>query len=225
MREIKTVHNPHVDECYEGSLVDDQFHGKGTFYFANGNKYVGDWINNKRQGYGIMYFADGDRYEGEWMNDKMNGRGIYYFKSGFKQEGFFRNDKYLRQKTSGVSLTDSGRTNASGKISPNFFATGRSLTITSGPSKDQNVVLTANNVEGFEKTSIANLSEHDQEKIAVNSLLKSTYRESYKSYTDSENEFEESTNSSSSSLNGFSTLEDKQHCAELMAKKKQRRSK
>ena len=65
------------DERYEGEFVDDQFHGKGTFYFANGSVYVGDWVNNKREGSGILYFADGDRYEGEFRNDSYGKNGVY----------------------------------------------------------------------------------------------------------------------------------------------------
>jgi hypothetical protein len=44
--------------------------GEGTFYFKNGNKYVGSWIYGKRTGAGIMSYAEGGRYEGQFLNDK-----------------------------------------------------------------------------------------------------------------------------------------------------------
>jgi len=47
----------------------------GTYYFANGNKYIGKWKNGKIHGTGILYYGDGEKYEGEWANGKMNGKG------------------------------------------------------------------------------------------------------------------------------------------------------
>ena len=44
-------------------------HGKGIFYFANGNKYEGDFNNNDMHGKGILYFADGNKYEGDFKNN------------------------------------------------------------------------------------------------------------------------------------------------------------
>ncbi len=238
MSEIKTVYNPDVDERYEGGLVNDQFHGKGTFFFANGNKYVGDWVNNKRQGYGVMYFADGDRYEGQWINDKMNGKGTYYFKSGGKREGIFKNDKFVGQQTTTSSLSVSNRTNSSGRISPNFFATGRTVTMRENSVNEQIVHVTASNVEGFERASILNSSVFDQDMIAVNALLRGSSKGSYESYSDSESECEDtvkkirsfevsrrrgSATSNSSSLNGFSTIDDKRLCAKIIAEKERAR--
>ncbi len=166
MSEIKTVYNPDVDERYEGGLVNDQFHGKGTFFFANGNKYVGDWVNNKRQGYGVMYFADGDRYEGQFMNDKMNGKGVYIFKAGIKKVGTFRNDKFV-----GSFVPPKGtHLNGSGKISPNFFSTGRTLTITGSPTNEDKVYLRGNNVEGFETLSIGSIANTNKDSLALNAF-------------------------------------------------------
>ena len=33
--------------------------GQGTYYFADGDKYVGEHMNNNRYGQGTYYFADG----------------------------------------------------------------------------------------------------------------------------------------------------------------------
>ena len=33
-------------------------------YFVSGNKYVGEWKDDKKNGKGTMYFADGNKYDG-----------------------------------------------------------------------------------------------------------------------------------------------------------------
>ena len=38
-------------------------HGKGTYYFAHGDKYTGDMMNDKREGQGVYIWTDGRRYE------------------------------------------------------------------------------------------------------------------------------------------------------------------
>ena len=70
-----------------GCVVGDCVNGKGTYYFANGNRYEGDWVDNKRTGKGTFYFARGGRYEGDWVDNKRTGKGTYYFKSGDRYEG------------------------------------------------------------------------------------------------------------------------------------------
>jgi len=37
--------------------------GKGTYYYANGNKYIGDWVDDFRSGQGVFKWSDGGRYE------------------------------------------------------------------------------------------------------------------------------------------------------------------
>ena len=40
-------------------------HGHGTYYYGNGNKYVGQWKDGERSGKGTLYDANGDnQYEG-----------------------------------------------------------------------------------------------------------------------------------------------------------------
>jgi hypothetical protein len=46
-----------------GRFANGNFNGKGTKYFADGNKYVGDWIDDKMAGEGIFTWRNGDRYE------------------------------------------------------------------------------------------------------------------------------------------------------------------
>lgn len=53
---------------YEGDWKDGMRHGKGTFYYTNGDKYVGDWKDDVQDGKGIYYFQNGERYEGDYAN-------------------------------------------------------------------------------------------------------------------------------------------------------------
>ena len=49
--------------------------GQGTYYFANGNKYVGEWHEDMRQGMGICFYpAMNCKYVGEWENDRRHGK-------------------------------------------------------------------------------------------------------------------------------------------------------
>jgi hypothetical protein len=53
--------------------------GYGTFYYNEGGKYCGDWYNNQMHGKGTLYYADGRiAYQGEWKNDSLDGKGILY---------------------------------------------------------------------------------------------------------------------------------------------------
>ena len=38
-----------------GSYVNDRRHGQGTYYWADGDKYVGSYVNGKRHGQGTYY--------------------------------------------------------------------------------------------------------------------------------------------------------------------------
>ncbi len=46
-----------------GDFKEDKKNGKGTYYYANGDKYTGDWVDDHESGQGIFTGADGDRYE------------------------------------------------------------------------------------------------------------------------------------------------------------------
>lgn len=72
-------------------------HGKGRYYYANGDKYVGEFENGKKNGKGIMYWGAksrfaGNRYDGEWKEDKMHGKGTYICADGSKYIGEMNNN-------------------------------------------------------------------------------------------------------------------------------------
>ena len=46
---------------YSGEWKNNDKHGRGTFTWANGDKFVGEWSDNERDGQGTYYFASGDK--------------------------------------------------------------------------------------------------------------------------------------------------------------------
>ena len=80
---------------YEGSFKDGTQirHGFGTYYWKNGDKYVGDYKNDERTGYGTYTWANGDKYVGDFKCDKRTGYGTYYWKEGDKYVGDFKCDE------------------------------------------------------------------------------------------------------------------------------------
>lgn len=97
---------------YIGEFRRGKIHGKGIFYYSDGNKYIGHWVNQNREGEGRMVFKNGDeylggfknnkfsgegtmsyasgnRYQGEWLNNHPNGKGIFQFANGDRFEGAF----------------------------------------------------------------------------------------------------------------------------------------
>ncbi len=71
-------------------------HGQGTFYYSDGDKYVGQYEDDEKSGYGVYYFMDtGERYEGEWANDMKHGKGVYYSRKGDAIKGKWANDKKI----------------------------------------------------------------------------------------------------------------------------------
>ena len=79
-----------IDGYYVGTVNSNgERHGKGTFHFANGDRYEGDWRYNKRHGQGKYYYSNGAQYIGEWRDDKANGEGIYCSPNFDRYEGGF----------------------------------------------------------------------------------------------------------------------------------------
>jgi hypothetical protein len=52
-----------INEQLLGQYKDDKMNGKGTYYYANGNKYTGVWVNGKKEGQGVFIWTNGDRCE------------------------------------------------------------------------------------------------------------------------------------------------------------------
>jgi hypothetical protein len=55
--------NDAINEQQMGQWKDKKRNGKGTFYYANGQKYTGDFVDDKRTGQAVMTWPSGERYE------------------------------------------------------------------------------------------------------------------------------------------------------------------
>ena len=52
---------------FEGGFYDDQYSGKGSYYYKDGSKYVGLFDKNKFNGLGTKFNPDGTKLqEGLW---------------------------------------------------------------------------------------------------------------------------------------------------------------
>tara|TARA_B100001173_G_scaffold110100_1_gene95337 strand:- start:55 stop:864 length:810 start_codon:yes stop_codon:yes gene_type:complete len=74
-------------------LLSGKRHGQGTYYFADGRKYVGEWKKDLRHGQGSLTFPSGESYVGEWKDNLRNGKGTEIYKDGTKYVGEFKNNK------------------------------------------------------------------------------------------------------------------------------------
>jgi hypothetical protein len=73
--------------------VNSDRQGKGSYHFANGDRYDGDFERNMRWGeIGTYLWTNGDMYTGQWVNDRKNGCGTFYWRNGDKYIGEFEND-------------------------------------------------------------------------------------------------------------------------------------
>ncbi len=52
-----------INEQLLGQMKDNKKNGKGTLYWANGDKYTGDWIDDTRTGQGVFTWSNGEQYE------------------------------------------------------------------------------------------------------------------------------------------------------------------
>ncbi len=61
-------------------------HGKGTYYWNNGDRYEGEWRDGQANGKGTYCWGNGqwkgDHYEGEFRDDKFHGKGTLYNPDG-----------------------------------------------------------------------------------------------------------------------------------------------
>ena len=58
---------------YMGEMLNDRFHGEGTFLWTDGSYYTGSWKMGKQSGFGKYGWPTGHRYEGRWFNGLKEG--------------------------------------------------------------------------------------------------------------------------------------------------------
>jgi len=72
-----------------GQFKNGEFHGKGTVYFSNKDKYTGEFLKGHLDGFGILKCADGSIYEGQFKNDFCDGKGTFNYSNGDTYIGEF----------------------------------------------------------------------------------------------------------------------------------------
>ena len=78
---------------YQGGVLMSLRTGQGTYYYPNGDRYVGQFAYDQPHGKGIYYFADGDRFIGNFRNGKRTGPGTLFNADGeVQEEGNYVND-------------------------------------------------------------------------------------------------------------------------------------
>ena len=90
---------------YVGEFKDDMKHGQGAYIYANGEKYVGGFKDGIAHGQGTYTFATGDKYVGEWKDEKYHGQGTYTFVDGRKETGYYMDGNFLPDICEGMGLS------------------------------------------------------------------------------------------------------------------------
>jgi hypothetical protein len=90
---------------YEGDFKEGEFNGRGTFVFANRDRYEGDFKEGKRDGYGTQISVTGARYEGGYRNGVFNGHGVALDAAGNRYDGEYVDGK---QNGHGVMTSATG---------------------------------------------------------------------------------------------------------------------
>lgn len=91
---------------YEGQWFKDIRTGKGICYFSDKSTYEGSLLNNLFHGFGKFTWANNDIYIGEWKQGKMEGEGEFKHNDGHILKGYFRNNYYLDQDENGVCFVN-----------------------------------------------------------------------------------------------------------------------
>jgi len=91
LSEMEKIRWPNGDEYFGELNKEDEFHGKGTLTFSDGQTYTGSWKNDLNHGKGIYTWPSGDTYDGDWKNGNEHGKGIYTWHNGNKYIGEYKN--------------------------------------------------------------------------------------------------------------------------------------
>ncbi|CAD8173903.1 unnamed protein product [Paramecium pentaurelia] len=81
------------DDEYQGEIMNDKRHGKGTYKFASGNRYEGQWKNHQKHGKGKLYYKNGELYIGDWVENKKCGEGMHFYINGDRYVGEWKDDQ------------------------------------------------------------------------------------------------------------------------------------
>merc|ERR1712187_437415 len=78
---------------YEGQFIQNEFHGRGGFIWADGRRYVGAWRHNMMHGEGFFSWTDGRIYFGSYVDDKKHGLGRFAWPDGRSWVGYWAEGK------------------------------------------------------------------------------------------------------------------------------------
>ncbi|CAD8174233.1 unnamed protein product [Paramecium octaurelia] len=81
------------EDEYQGEILNDKRHGKGTYKFASGNRYEGEWKNHQKHGKGKLYYKNGELYIGDWVENKKCGEGMHFYINGDRYVGEWKDDQ------------------------------------------------------------------------------------------------------------------------------------
>jgi hypothetical protein len=81
---------------YKGDFRYDDRAGRGTYYFTNGDKYVGYFEANVPHGKGTYYYSDGEQFVGNFRKGVREGYGVLIRANGRREAGYYRDDERVR---------------------------------------------------------------------------------------------------------------------------------
>lgn len=86
---------------YSGEWRDNQFNGKGTLIWTNGDVYEGEFRDDRYSGQGTMTYADGRTYVGQWVPGRggflgfQHGEGTMTYPDGRVQSGRWQGGDFV----------------------------------------------------------------------------------------------------------------------------------
>ena len=73
-----------------GEAIPIKPHGFGKLTANDGRDiYEGDWQHGLKHGKGTYIYADGTKYIGEYRNDQVHGSGTLFYTNGLEQSGYW----------------------------------------------------------------------------------------------------------------------------------------
>lgn len=63
-----------VDGTYDGGCRNGLAHGKGTYFFSQGDRYIGDFVDGFRTGQGTLTFGNGTEQRGTFVKGEFKGK-------------------------------------------------------------------------------------------------------------------------------------------------------